>query len=1082
MDGIRMAARPAATPAPDLTANPPFSPHRSPSPPPQHRRGYQACDPCRKRKVKCDLGSVDNPRPPPCVRCRRESKRCEFSATRRKRKVSDDDDKSNVLRRDKRMMSADGALPPDDATNNTKVNGVTSHLRGAVPPPPYEPDVRPSGQRQWGDSPSAHAHRISLPSSQPYPAPTSVPSDQYHHPLPRSSSFSGHVRPILTGVLDSGQHVMNKTAAELLSPAISNTHDALHLLSEAAGRTEDLNRQHMEYGYGVRHSSTSTFNSSASPMNQAGTPGGKASRSNSSTQQGAPMGWYQQNKDSNTTDPLVEGHEVVIPSPPRPLEDVEYANARRAWSRLRFVRAGWFSVDEAMAYIAYYYEHLAPLSPIVIQNFSSPATHVTLLTEEPVLTVTMLTIASRHMKLSGNGANSRAYSIHEKLWSYLRGMIERLIWGQEKFGSSGLPSAKPRQFNLSTSFFGQQSKLNGNLRSLGTVEALLLLTDWHPRALHFPPGDDENTLLDTDPQLLTQVSGAKEEEGYSENKDHGSSSEGRLAFYKWLEPVWRSDRMSWMLLSTAQALAFELGVFDQKNELKGGNECSAEHVRKRRVRRLILVYVSQSSGRLGIPSMLPLPQWSLSTEPVCADNSNSREAKEEFSVDLMQDCWLDISKIMYNSNQVLFPSKEYTTNLIKTGQYRDRIAEFIPSLREFKQKCDRLPMSQDMRLILTIEYEYTRLYVNCLALQAVVDRWTTMSNEGSSNMGQTQSSGAATGQNSNSGTVPLRVLMDQYEVNEPYIQEVVDASRKILQTVLEGLVPGDRLKHAPVRTFFRILSGMIFILKTFTLGAKEDDVRISLELQDRTIESLRTCIVDDVHLSVTIADLLQLLTSNIRTRFLRFAPFDRVDCSSRERTPLPASRQQSPQARDSQSDIRWQTNPLGQGTGNFQFDNSNHSSSAPSTTNDPLASIPAQPINSSNINVSFMPPPPSVYYNYYDHSTSPKMEVDDPTIAPQSISTSGPGSNSNTMSDWFALPLDQFFNSSTAGVDQGLGGTGPMVGEFDMLEVLLKDQYTDSGAGGGGGGGAGGGGGGAGNSGSGGAGGSNGAGLSSQFL
>ena len=31
---------------------------RSPSPSaPAHRRGYQACDPCRKRKVKCDLGS-----------------------------------------------------------------------------------------------------------------------------------------------------------------------------------------------------------------------------------------------------------------------------------------------------------------------------------------------------------------------------------------------------------------------------------------------------------------------------------------------------------------------------------------------------------------------------------------------------------------------------------------------------------------------------------------------------------------------------------------------------------------------------------------------------------------------------------------------------------------------------------------------------------------------------------------------------------------------------------------------------------------------------------------------------------------
>lgn len=64
-----------------------------------------------------------------------------------------------------------------------------------------------------------------------------------------------------------------------------------------------------------------------------------------------------------------------------------------------------------------------------------------------------------------------------------------------------------------------------------------------------------------------------------------------------------------------------------------------------------------------------------------------------------------------------------------------------------------------------------------------------------------------------SGTGPFRVLMEQYRVNEPYIQEVVDASRRILQIVLEGLAPGDCLKHAPVRTYFRILSGMIFILK-----------------------------------------------------------------------------------------------------------------------------------------------------------------------------------------------------------------------------------------------------------------------------
>lgn len=108
---------------------------------------------------------------------------------------------------------------------------------------------------------------------------------------------------------------------------------------------------------------------------------------------------------------------------------------------------------------------------------------------------------------------------------------------------------------------------------------------------------------------------------------------------------------------------------------------------------------------------------------------------------------------------------------------------------------------------------------------------------------------------------------------------------------------------------------------------------------------------------------------------------------------------------------------------------------------DPLANIPAQPINSSNINVSFMPPPPSVYHNYYDPHATPTGNPNDSTAA-QSM-----GEGSGALPDWFALPLDQFFNSSTAVVDQGLGGTGPMVGEFDMLEVLLSEQYDGTGDG-----------------------------------
>ena len=129
-----------------------------------------------------------------------------------------------------------------------------------------------------------------------------------------------------------------------------------------------------------------------------------------------------------------------------------------------------------------------------------------------------------------------------------------------------------------------------------------------------------------------------------------------------------------------------------------------------------------------------------------------------------------------------------------------------------------------MRNVLLVEYEYTRsyppfvlaswglmylgIYVNSLALQAVVDRWTTMSNEAA----QAGKPGSAA-----SGGGWFQVLMELYRVNEPYIQQVVDASRKILQIVLDRLVPAGHLKHAPVRTCFRILSGMIFILKVFPL-------------------------------------------------------------------------------------------------------------------------------------------------------------------------------------------------------------------------------------------------------------------------
>lgn len=485
--------------------------------------------------------------------------------------------------------------------------------------------------------------------------------------------------------------MMNRTAVELLSPAITNTHDALHLLSEAAGRTEDLNRQSLENRLAARQS-VSSFNSGPSTLPQGSSPrsmGGSFVRTPRSGMSVGGSTYYPAGAsgpvDPQIADPGPQRESPVNNPPPEPT----CLDAIRAWSRLRFVRAGWLTVEEGMDYVGYYYEHLAPMSPVVIPDFSHPSTHRTLLTDEPVLAVTILTIASRHLKPKGDGATTRAFYIHDRLWAYLRSMIERLFWGQEKFdpGTSGI--GRPRSFDLGSSMSGKGS-VGGQLRSLGTVEAMLLLTEWHPRNLHFPPGDDENSLLDIDPQTHSRADYHMDHDG--ENTSKGS--EGRVAFQKWLEPAWRSDRMSWMLLSTAQALAFELGVFDPKGDAKAVNESPIEQTRKRRLRRLILVFITHSSGRLGIPSMLPLPQWGQDITPTSVDAKDA-----DANLDRMQDCWISISKIVYQANHLLFASSDQTMDLIRTGRYREQIDRFQPYLREFRQQLDSVNRKSIVRWV-----------------------------------------------------------------------------------------------------------------------------------------------------------------------------------------------------------------------------------------------------------------------------------------------------------------------------------------------------------------------------------------------
>ena len=93
------------------------------------------CIPCRRRKVRCDLGPVDNPSDPPCVRCRRESKECYFSATRRKRKTDDalDPDAEEYIIRNgrKRLFTGNARIAWTPVDSGVTLSAFTRNFTNA---------------------------------------------------------------------------------------------------------------------------------------------------------------------------------------------------------------------------------------------------------------------------------------------------------------------------------------------------------------------------------------------------------------------------------------------------------------------------------------------------------------------------------------------------------------------------------------------------------------------------------------------------------------------------------------------------------------------------------------------------------------------------------------------------------------------------------------------------------------------------------------------------------------------------------------------------------------------------------------
>lgn len=119
--------------------------------------------------------------------------------------------------------------------------------------------------------------------------------------------------------------------------------------------------------------------------------------------------------------------------------------------------------------------------------------------------------------------------------------------------------------------------------------------------MHFPSSDDAD-------EIFASPDGDAIDEG---------PSIGESTFAGWTEPALRSDRMCWSLIGTAYTLAYELGIFgnyaDGTRSVDSGikrRSGSLDHrQRADRIERLLYIYVTQTSGRLGFSIAFPAHSW-----------------------------------------------------------------------------------------------------------------------------------------------------------------------------------------------------------------------------------------------------------------------------------------------------------------------------------------------------------------------------------------------------------------------------------------------------------------------------------------
>lgn len=495
----------------------------------------------------------------------------------------------------------------------------------------------------------------------------------------------------------------------------------------------------------------------------------------------------------------------AAPIRPTSLEEIEYIG-----------NFGILSAAESEYYIRMFFTTLHPFFPHIPQFLHLPK----VLSGYPLLLCTILTIATRYHSMGGSSTDNvqKNLEIHDRLWLHVQGMISRTVWAE------------------------------ASTRSIGTVFAFLLLTEWNPRAIHWRVSDYANKAEDMSDNRDTEVMAGE----FPMNAGPEPAGLGAMR---------RSYRMAWMLIGSAVRLAQDMAFMEVSSSTFVATHIAEINSVMNMKRRSML---SHSLAEIDLMSTDITEEEMERREEREYNVNNVKEKAAGFGLDYTplifteaQRAQIELLQIISLGHESLYGYKaqlgcltqrqnlailnimnpmiknwgaKYKHFLVPTKSktssqvYFDLTLEHSPSVA---RKLHTLVSNESF----IFDFNYTKLYIFSLALSP---------SPNSNNVAK-------------EGKFALK--LDEISKSAQYIEQAFNAANEILQ-VAHRVHKLKMLRFMPVRWVTKIVRAVAFIVKCYlTITAHKsteavDGAPSSLEDFDSTVLSLSLISVDQIVKSI----------------------------------------------------------------------------------------------------------------------------------------------------------------------------------------------------------------------------------------